>query len=297
MKKGQIIKALSGFYYIRSNNDGIYQTRARGKFRKQQETPLVGDYVTFDFTNKKEGRILSIEERKNELIRPTIANVDVAVIVMSIVEPNFSSNLLDRYLVTLEQKNITPIIYISKCDLVADIAEIMSLLAYYKQMGYDVILSNQNKYLTELKCLLKGKLSVLMGQSGAGKSTLLNQLLPDLNLETAQISSYLNRGKHTTRHVEIHDVEGCYIADTPGFSAIDLTSISIYDLPEYFLDLKALSTNCRFRGCAHVNEPNCHVKEMVDKNESLAERYRNYLQFREEINLRRVVYDKNSKEK
>lgn len=296
MKRGQIIKALSGFYYIRSN-DGIYQTRARGKFRKQQETPLVGDYVTFDFTNKKEGRILSIEERNNELIRPTIANVDVAVIVMSIVEPNFSSNLLDRYLVTLEQKNITPIIYISKCDLVADMTEIMSLLVYYQQMGYDVILSNQNEYLTELKCLLKGKLSVLMGQSGAGKSTLLNQLLPDLNLETAQISSYLNRGKHTTRHVEIHDVEGCYIADTPGFSAIDLTSISIYDLPEYFLDLKALSTNCRFRGCAHVNEPNCHVKEMVDKNESLAERYRNYLQFREEINLRRVVYDKNSKEK
>lgn len=296
MKRGQIIKALSGFYYIRSN-DGIYQTRARGKFRKQQETPLVGDYVTFDFTNKKEGRILSIEERNNELIRPTIANVDVAVIVMSIVEPNFSSNLLDRYLVTLEQKNITPIIYISKCDLVADMTEIMSLLAYYQQMGYDVILSNQNEYLNELKCLLKGKLSVLMGQSGAGKSTLLNQLLPDLNLETAQISSYLNRGKHTTRHVEIHDVEGCYIADTPGFSAIDLTSISIYDLPEYFLDLKALSTNCRFRGCAHVNEPNCHVKEMVDKNESLAERYRNYLQFREEINLRRVVYDKNSKEK
>lgn len=296
MKRGQIIKALSGFYYIRSN-DGLYQTRARGKFRKQQETPLVGDYVTFDFTNKKEGRILSIEERNNELIRPTIANVDVAVIVMSIVEPNFSSNLLDRYLVTLEQKNITPIIYISKCDLVADMTEIMSLLAYYQQMGYDVILSNQNEYLNELKCLLKGKLSVLMGQSGAGKSTLLNQLLPDLNLETAQISSYLNRGKHTTRHVEIHDVEGCYIADTPGFSAIDLTSISIYDLPEYFLDLKALSTNCRFRGCAHVNEPNCHVKEMVDKNESLAERYRNYLQFREEINLRRVVYDKNSKEK
>lgn len=296
MKNGQIIKALSGFYYIRTN-DGVYQTRARGKFRKLQKTPLVGDYVTFDFINKKEGRILSIEKRKNELIRPTIANVDVAVIVMSIVEPNFSSNLLDRYLATLEQKNITPIIYISKCDLVTDMAEIMSLLAYYSQMGYDVILSNEIEYLNELKCLLKGKLSVLMGQSGAGKSTLLNLLLPDLNLETAQISSYLNRGKHTTRHVEIHDVEGCYIADTPGFSAIDLTSISIYDLPEYFLDLKALSINCRFRGCAHVNEPNCHVKEMVDKNESLAERYRNYLQFREEINLRRVVYDKNSKEK
>lgn len=296
MKTGQIIKALSGFYYVRSK-DGVYQTRARGKFRKQQETPLVGDYVTFDFTNKKEGRILSINERNNELIRPAIANIDVAVIVMSVVEPNFSSNLLDRYLVTLEQKNITPIIYVSKCDLVTDMTEILSLLEYYKQVGYDVILSSQNDYLVELKRLLKGELSVLMGQSGSGKSTLLNQLLPDLNLETAQISSYLNRGKHTTRHVEIHDVDGCYIADTPGFSAIDLTNISIYNLPEYFLDLKELSMDCRFRGCAHVNEPNCHVKAMIDKNDALAERYRNYLQFREEIELRRVVYEKNSKEK
>lgn len=296
MKTGQIIKALSGFYYVRSE-DGVYQTRARGKFRKQQETPLVGDYVTFDFTNKKEGRILSINDRNTELVRPTIANVDVAVIVMSVVEPNFSSNLLDRYLVTLEQKNITPIIYVSKCDLVTDMTDTLSLLEYYKQIGYNVILSSQSDYLVELKRLLKGELSVLMGQSGSGKSTLLNQLLPDLNLETAEISNYLNRGKHTTRHVEIHDVEGCYIADTPGFSAIDLTSISIYDLPEYFLDLQTLSNDCRFRGCAHVNEPNCHVKEMIDDNDALAERYRNYLQFREEIELRRVVYDKNSKEK
>lgn len=296
MKTGQIIKALSGFYYVRSD-DGVYQTRARGKFRKQQETPLVGDYVTFDFTNTKEGRILSIDERNNELIRPMIANVDVAVIVMSVVEPNFSSNLLDRYLVTLEQKNITPIIYISKCDLVTDMSETQSLLAYYKQIGYDVVLSSQGDYLEQLKRLLTGQLSVLMGQSGSGKSTLLNQLLPDLNLETAQISSYLNRGKHTTRHVEIHAIEGCYIADTPGFSAIDLTSVSIYDLPEYFIDLKDLSNACRFRGCAHVNEPNCHVKEMLDKNDALVERYRNYLKFREEIELRRVVYDKNSKEK
>lgn len=296
MKTGQIIKALSGFYYVRSE-DGVYQTRARGKFRKQQESPLVGDYVTFDFTNKKEGRILSIEKRNNELIRPAIANVDVAVIVMSVVEPNFSSNLLDRYIVTLEQKQITPIIYISKCDLVTDMTSIQLRLEYYKEMGYDVILSSQVDYLAELKRLLKDELSVLMGQSGAGKSTLLNQLLPDLQLETAEISSYLNRGKHTTRHVEIHDVDGCYIADTPGFSAIDLTGMSIYDLPDYFVDLKELSNDCRFRGCAHVNEPNCHVKEMIENNDCLSERYRNYLQFREEIELRRVVYDKNSKEK
>lgn len=296
MKTGQIIKALSGFYYVLSGND-IYQTRGRGKFRKDQLSPLVGDWVTFDFTNSKEGRLLAVNERKNQLIRPTIANVDSAVIVMSLVEPSFSTNLLDRYIVTLEQNAIIPVIYISKCDLVSDLSVYKEQLLYYQTLGYDVILSNEDNAVKRLKDVLKNQLSVLMGQSGSGKSTLLNTLLPQLQLQTAEISTYLNRGKHTTRHVEIHDVDGCRIADTPGFSAIDLTGIPNTELSHYFVDLHDLSAQCRFRGCKHVNEPDCHVKETVTSNVYLNERYKNYLQFLSEIESRRVVYEKNSKEK
>ncbi|QTU83350.1 ribosome small subunit-dependent GTPase A [Carnobacteriaceae bacterium zg-C25] len=291
MKTGQIVKALSGFYYILSDNE-IYQTRGRGKFRKQQFSPLVGDIVDFDYTNQKEGRILDVHSRKNEMIRPSIANIDCAVIVMSVVEPNFSLNLLDRYIVTLEKNNIAPIIYVSKGDLSPVTPEMMDMLNHYEQMGYPVVLGHEDNAFENLQQQLKSKLSVLMGQSGAGKSTLLNQLLPTLQLETAEISSYLNRGKHTTRHVEIHDVNGCYIADTPGFSAIDLSDITLTELPTYFEDFNHLSNNCRFRGCVHLNEPGCAVKEALNSSYPLTQRYQNYLQFRQEIELRPIQYGK-----
>lgn len=291
--KGQILKALSGFYYIKCG-EIIYQTRARGNFRAKNLTPLVGDLVEFEASNEKEGVILKLLPRKNSLVRPPICNIDAAVIVMSSIQPNFSQNLLDRYIVILEQMAIEPIIYISKCDLECS-QDLMDTLQYYRELGYSVLLSNDKDVINQLKDRLYQKVSVLMGQSGSGKSTLLNNLLPHLNLRTAEISNYLNRGKHTTRHVEIHDVNGCYIADTPGFSAIDLSNIAISNLSALFVDIHEKAQHCRFRGCLHMNEPECAVKTYSEQNVQFNRRYNQYKQFYEEINQQRPIYQKNRK--
>lgn len=279
---GQIQKALSGFYYVETEDGIIYQTRGRGNFRAKKTSILVGDYVTFESTNAKEGVILSVESRRNELVRPAVANIDCAVIVMSAVEPAFSMHLLDKYLITLEQLDITPIIYVSKLDRHAP-EELLDNLDYYRRIGYAVVLSNDTDALEQVKKLLKNQLSVLVGQSGAGKSTLLNKLLPELNLATQEISSYLNRGKHTTRHVEIHTVDNCRIADTPGFSAIDFFDMGVEELNTYFIDIHELSSLCKFRGCQHLKEPSCAVKEAAEQDEHLKKRYAHYVQFYEEI--------------
>lgn len=274
----------------------MFQTRGRGLFREQKLTPLVGDWVEFDYTNDKEGVLLKLYPRINELVRPPMCNVDFAVIVMSSVEPNFSQNLLDRYIVTLEQHNIKPIIYISKCDLSCD-NNVIDVMTYYKSIGYVVLLSHERDVLDTLKRHLYQKVSVLMGQTGSGKSTLLNKLLPQLNLKTGEISNYLNRGKHTTRHVEIHNVEGCFIADTPGFSSLDFFDIKAEDLTQLFVDIDKISHTCRFRGCQHINEPDCAVKDYAQNNEQFHQRYVNYLQFHQELTNKRPTYYKNKKGK
>lgn len=284
--KGQIVKALSGFYYVETADGAIYQTRGRGNFRAKKTSILVGDYVTFDSTNEKEGVILNVDKRYNELVRPAIANVDCAIIVMSVVEPTFSMYLLDKYLVTLEQLQIEPIIYVSKLDISAP-ESTLAKLAYYQRIGYDVVCSHEENALDDLKHLLKDKLAVLVGQSGAGKSTLLNQLLPTLNLETQEISNYLNRGKHTTRHVEIHTIDACRIADTPGFSAIDFFDMAVEDLNAYFVDIAEKSAYCKFRGCQHLKEPLCAVKEAAEQDEYFRNRYEHYVQFYEDIKAKK----------
>lgn len=289
--KGQIRKAMSGFYYVLSNGK-LYQTRGRGQFRLKKQIPLVGDFVEFESTNEKEGVVTALLPRQNELVRPPICNVDYAVIVMSAVEPDFSTQLLDRFIVSLEQLAIQPILYVSKMDLLADDTELRKITQYYQCIGYDVIFSNDNHYLDSLKEYLKDGLSVLMGQSGAGKSTLLNQLLPNLNLKTAKISDYLGRGKHTTRHVEIHEVEHCLIADTPGFSSIDFFDMEVNDLKHYFVDFEALAKDCKFRGCLHIDEPDCAVKVRLDNSQGLSDRHTHYLQFYNEVNSRKKIYSK-----
>lgn len=283
VKKGQIIKAMSGFYYIVCDQK-IYQTRARGNFRKQKITPLVGDKVSFESTNEKEGVILTIEPRKNMLVRPAIANVDIGLIVISATSPDFSSFLLDRYLVMLEKNSIQPYIYMSKCDLLSDdeIKRIKLYQNYYEKMGYDFILStecNKDSFLMGLK----NKVSVLIGQSGAGKSTMLNTFFPHLKINVQEISNYLGRGKHTTRHVEIYRESGCYIADTPGFSALEFADFTVEELKKYFVDFEAISHLCQFRECNHINEPRCQVKLLKDDNQIARERYEHYLQFFDEI--------------
>lgn len=293
--KGKIIKALSGFYYVASE-DEIFQTRARGNFRNRKITPLVGDEVIFESSNQTDGYLLEILPRKNELVRPPVANVDQGVVVTSLVEPNFSYNLLDRFLVTLEYEGIEPIIFLTKADLVKDLAAMKAIEETYQAIGYHVITSKaEGEDLLELQRYFPERITVFMGQSGAGKSTLLNRIVPELALETGVISESLGRGKHTTRHVELLPICDGLVADTPGFSSIDFLEIEAVELPKLFPDFLAVAANCRFRECMHLNEPDCAVKQGVAANEIAETRYKSYVQFLEEIENRRPVYKKKKK--
>ncbi|WEG73169.1 ribosome small subunit-dependent GTPase A [Vagococcus intermedius] len=299
MKKGQIRKALSGFYYVFSEGQ-TYQTRARGNFRNRNLTPLVGDYVMFESDNLTDGYVLELLPRHNELVRPPVANIDQGVIVMSCVEPNFSSNLLDRFLVTLEYEAIRPIIYLTKVDLLNDdgYQEILEVKKGYEAIGYQVILPSLDSDLEATEAILRlfdGKLTVFMGQTGAGKSTLLNRLSPELGLKTGEISTSLGRGRHTTRHVELIPLGGGLVGDTPGFSAIDFMEITVPELTKQFPEINEAADFCKFRECKHVHEPKCDVKKQVEAGVILKSRYQHYLQFLEEIEKRKPVYGKNKK--
>lgn len=299
MREGQIRKALSGFYYVCSNGE-TYQTRGRGNFRVKDTTPLVGDFVTFESDNLSEGILKSIKARKNELVRPPIANIDVGVIVMSAVEPKFSTYLLDRFLVYLEGQHMAAVIYISKTDLLnaEEEEELATYQELYQSLGYQVFLSDQHTNQTAIDALLTAidnQTAVFMGQSGVGKSTLLNHILPHLELETGEISMALGRGKHTTRHVELIPVGEALIADTPGFSSVELTEIDEQDLPDLFPEFLANRDDCRFSGCKHLNEPKCRIKELVAQGDINQERYDHYLQFLDEIQNRKPNYQKNKK--
>ena len=290
--KGQIRKALSGFYYVYSEGK-LYQTRARGNFRKLKISPLVGDEVVFESTNQTDGYILEMLPRKNELVRPAVANVDQAVIVTSLVEPNFSYNLLDRFLVTLAHQSIEPIIYLTKVDIFDEEEKIDEIEHIYGSIGYKVIVAKEtSEAIDELEALFSEKLTVFMGQSGAGKSTLLNQILPELQLKTGEISDALGRGRHTTRHVELLEIAGGLVADTPGFSAIDFLSIEAVELPREFPEFVARLAQCRFSECQHLNEPDCAIKAAVESGEIAQSRYDNYQQFMSEIEQKRPVYKK-----
>lgn len=299
MQKGQITKAISGFYYIKDEENKIYQTRARGVFRKDGVHPLVGDYVEFKSDSLTEGTLMKVKNRRNALSRPPISNIDVGVIVMSVIEPNFSLHLLDRFLVTLEYNHIAPIIYISKLDLVNE--EKKEKIAYYKKIyekiGYPFLtvdVTETEDLKTDLKKMFKdyfiGKLVVFIGQTGSGKSTVLNHLNPDFNLKTAKTSKALGRGKHTTRHVELFPLLGGLFADTPGYSALSFSEIMVEEIADCFPEMRDLSDECRFRGCLHQNEPNCAIKEAVKNNEIKASRYENYLQILKEVQERKPKY-------
>ncbi|MFI3886475.1 ribosome small subunit-dependent GTPase A [Streptococcus parauberis] len=289
--QGRIVKSLAGFYYVESEGK-VFQTRARGNFRKKGQVPYVGDFVDFSAEDNSEGYILAIHERKNELVRPPIVNIDQAVVVMSAKEPDFNSNLLDRFLVLLENKHIKPIVYISKLDLLDDLTEIEAISQKYKAIGYDFALS-----LDQLLPHLTNKITVFMGQTGVGKSTLLNKISPELSLETATISDSLGRGRHTTRAVSFYDVNGGKIADTPGFSNLDYAIDNAEDLSESFPEIRHFSHDCKFRSCSHRHEPQCAVKAAVEAGDIWQVRYDNFLQFLSEIENRRETFKKVIKRK
>ena len=272
--EGIIIKNQSNDYTVRTKK-GIYVCKPRGKFRQVGITPLVGDTVVIDDVNKY---LLEIKPRKNSLIRPSIANVDVAVIATSVKEPNFDSNLLDKLLTIIEYNNITPIICLTKMDLLNNDEEvkIKRIMDYYQKIGYHVI-ENTNK--DELKRLINGKTVVLAGQSGAGKSSLLNRLDKNLDLQTNEISKALGRGKHTTRCVTLYEIDGCLIADTPGFSSVDFREMSRLDIRDNMKEMFDNLENCKYRDCMHIKEDDCEIKRLVENGEILLSRYENYKSF------------------
>ncbi|KKE78328.1 ribosome small subunit-dependent GTPase A [Oceanobacillus caeni] len=293
MAEGRIIKALSGFYYVKSN-DNLYQCRGRGVFRNKKITPLVGDMVEFEINGPNEGYIMEIKPRKNELVRPPIANINQAIIVSSAIAPEFSTKLLDRFLVLIEFKNIKPVIFITKIDLLSEekLEELKKYKKVYENIGYQVELlsTKDSNYSPNIGLYLKNHITVIAGQSGVGKTSLINLLDSSLLLATGEISESLGRGKHTTRHVELLEVEGGLVADTPGFSALDFNEIELEELPELFPEMRERRSNCKFRGCLHHREPKCAIKEALSNGEIEEFRYEHYLDFLKEIQTRKPRY-------
>ncbi len=291
LKTGRIIRSLSGVYRI--DVDGtMYDAKPRGLFRKKQITPIVGDIVDIDVETYTSGYIQHIHERRNELKRPPVSNIDLLVIVMSAVEPDFSTQLLDRFLVIAHSYGLTPRIVITKKDLISESKhqDIQNLLSVYELIGYQTQFIGIGDDISEIVQEWEPGLAVLSGQSGVGKSTLINHYRPDLHLETNAISQSLNRGKHTTRHVELFQREHGFIADTPGFSALDFSHIEKEDLRDYFLEMSQTGKDCKFRNCYHMNEPKCAVKQKVQDNQIAEFRYEHYVQLYNEISNRKVRY-------
>ncbi|MDF7626972.1 ribosome small subunit-dependent GTPase A [Lactobacillaceae bacterium L1_55_11] len=292
MKTGRIIRSLSGYYDIAGPDGEVLRARARGEFRKSKQKPLVGDEVDFD-SQSNDGFIWKIHPRKNSLVRPPIANLDRAVIVTAVREPNFTANLLDRQLVALEAAKVPAGIYFSKMDLLTEEerADFASVIADYQKIGYPVLVSDQDES-QQWGNILKDQVTVFMGQTGAGKSTLLNQLCPGLGLEVGEVSKALSRGKHTTRQVALLPIPKwqTWIADTPGFSSYEVFDFPVTDLDQYFPEFRALRGQCRFRGCVHINEPGCAIKEAVTLGTISASRYNSYKTFYNLMANKKIKY-------
>ena len=272
---GKIVKQISNDYTVKVDNT-LYTCKARGKFKHDGITPLVGDNALIDPDNKL---ILEILPRINELIRPSIANIDQAVIVMSNKIPEFSLDLLDKLLCIIEYNNIKPIIYVSKTDLLDsdELDMLEEVLNYYRNIGYKVYAD------LSIKEVFKDKVTVFVGQSGAGKSTLLNKLDSNLSLITGEVSTALGRGRHTTRHVElINTLEGL-IADTPGFSKISFIGMSREDIRDNFIEFNKYRDECKYKDCMHDKEDECEIKNEVNNSNILNSRYQNYLKYIKEV--------------
>ena len=285
MINGTIIKGIGGFYYIDTEN-GVYECRARGIFRKEKLKPTVGDHVkisVLDEKNKK-GSLDVIEPRKNMLIRPRVSNVEQAVIVFASVSPDINIDLLDRFLILVSEQKLDVLICINKIDLDEE-KKYEYVKKLYEDSGYRVILLSAEKGvgIDEIKSALKDKISVFAGPSGVGKSSLINAISPDLQLKTGEISAKIERGKHTTRHAELMQIEeNSYIVDSPGFTSLFLEHIPVEELQYHFKEFEPYINQCRYTGCSHIHEPDCAIKEQVGVN-IRAERYERYVNLYNEL--------------
>ncbi|MFC5532350.1 ribosome small subunit-dependent GTPase A [Cohnella yongneupensis] len=288
MPEGLITKALSGYYYVR-DGDQLVQCRGRGILKNRGQSPLVGDRVVYSMTDNGEGSVEQILPRDSELIRPQIANADLAVLVFSVIRPELSLTLLDKFLVHTEHARMDALLVFTKMDRIPEGEEgarirgdVESARDLYASLGYEVLLTSahEGEGIDALREALAGHINVFAGQSGVGKSSLLNALIPGLTLETNEISVKLGRGKHTTRHVELVALpSGGYLADTPGFSQLDFAELGIDQIGSCFREFRALSSGCKFRGCTHIHEPSCAVLEAKERGEIAGSRYNNYMNF------------------
>ena len=285
--QGKIVKGISGFYYVHVVGTGIYECKAKGVFRNKKVKPLVGDNVEIAVVDeeKKKGNVEAILPRKNELIRPAVSNIDMALVIFAAAKPEPNFNLLDRFLCMMEYQKVPVTICFNKCDLITE-EQKRELEDIYKPAGYDIIFTSAKAgiHLEELKDLLKGKTTTVAGPSGVGKSSLINQLQDSIYMETGSISEKIERGKHTTRHSEIIPLgDDAYIMDTPGFSSMDMPGFEKEDLWTCYPEFLPHEPYCKFQGCSHISEPSCGVKEALAEGNISQVRYENYKLLYEEM--------------
>jgi len=289
--RGKIIRGIAGFYYVYVSGMGVVECKAKGAFRNQNIKPLIGDDVLLDLTKEetKQGNIVEILKRKNRLIRPAVANVDQAVVIFAASYPKPNLNLLDRFWLMMETKEIPTVICFNKADD-KEQEELEELTGHYKKSGCRVCMTSTvtGDGITALRSCLTGKTSVFAGPSGVGKSSVMNTLFPEAKMEIGEISEKIKRGKHTTRHSELFYLgQDTFVMDTPGFTSLVLPDLEKEELREYYPEFHPYYEECRFQGCVHISEPDCRVKRAVAEKEISLKRYENYKQFFEELSLRK----------
>ena len=287
--QGIIVKGIAGFYYVRCTDGIVYECKAKGVFRKDHKKPLVGDRVSMDILDQDKalGHILEIMDRKNELIRPAVANIDQAMVVFAIREPDINLNLLDRFLVYMGMQDIPVIIYFNKADLNRD-GLMERLTCIYENTGCRVICgsTSSDETVSEIREAMRGKTTVLAGPSGAGKSSLTNRLNDGVCMEVGELSARIKRGRQTTRHTELFTIDpDSYVLDTPGFTSLFVTGVEAGELGYYYPEFGRYTDSCRYTGCSHIYEAEgiCAVRRAVASGDIPAERYESYRQIYEEL--------------